>query len=566
MAVIPVILSRTWVLRCPRSGAEVLGSQDVRAASDARGSATSPLRGEALRRHEPRPRHRHRRQLHAAQPHRRLRPRHRAVGGAGLGRRWPTPSSSPSSCPTSSAACSPKAPSRPPSCRCSRASCRTHGRDQALAFARQAHAALLLVLVPFSVAADHRHAAGVVALLAPGMRDDPPTFAMAVDVRPHRLSLSAVHLAGLALRRRAEQHRPLRPCRGDAHPAQPRPDRRRAGADAAAAQRRLCRRDRRGDRRPPAMAVAADRLRPRRRRHEAGAAALDASGWRAWSSSPRRSRSAAACSRSAPCSTWCGPRCCRPARSRPSTTPTASPSCRWAWSASPSAPPCCRCWPASCAPARPSRRWPTRTAPSSSACCSACRPRLALWLLAEPIIRVLFERGRFGPDDTLRAASALAAFAVGLPAFVLVKALTPGFFAREDTRTPLYIAHRRHRLQHRPQCRLPLRHRPRPGRHRARLLAVGLAERGDAGDGAAHGAASGSPTSVWCRASLRMVGATAGMGVALWARRGCWRPSLARADVAGAVALLGVCAAGRGRLWRAGRAAGRGAGCRSCAS
>ena len=65
---------------------------------------------------------------------------------------------------------------------------------------------------------------------------------------------------------------------------------------------------------------------------------------------------------------------------------------------------------------------------------------VALWLLAEPIIRVLFERGRFGPEDTLRTAGALAAFAVGLPAFVLVKALTPGFFAREDTRTPLYIA------------------------------------------------------------------------------------------------------------------------------
>ncbi len=65
---------------------------------------------------------------------------------------------------------------------------------------------------------------------------------------------------------------------------------------------------------------------------------------------------------------------------------------------------------------------------------------LALWLLADPIIRVLFEHGHFGPDDTWRTAGALAAFAVGLPAFVLVKALTPGFFAREDTRTPLFIA------------------------------------------------------------------------------------------------------------------------------
>ena len=64
---------------------------------------------------------------------------------------------------------------------------------------------------------------------------------------------------------------------------------------------------------------------------------------------------------------------------------------------------------------------------------------VALWLLADPIIRVLFERGKFGPDDTLRTASALVAYAFGLPAFVLVKALTPGFFARQDTRTPLYV-------------------------------------------------------------------------------------------------------------------------------
>jgi putative peptidoglycan lipid II flippase len=40
----------------------------------------------------------------------------------------------------------------------------------------------------------------------------------------------------------------------------------------------------------------------------------------------------------------------------------------------------------------------------------------------------------------VRTAAALAAFAVGLPAFMLIKALTPGFFAREDTRTPLYTA------------------------------------------------------------------------------------------------------------------------------
>ncbi|HYD05513.1 MAG TPA: murein biosynthesis integral membrane protein MurJ, partial [Reyranella sp.] len=64
----------------------------------------------------------------------------------------------------------------------------------------------------------------------------------------------------------------------------------------------------------------------------------------------------------------------------------------------------------------------------------------ALWILAEPIIRILFEHGRFGSDDTRRAAGALAAYALGLPGFMLIKALTPGFFARQDTRTPLHIA------------------------------------------------------------------------------------------------------------------------------
>jgi putative peptidoglycan lipid II flippase len=65
---------------------------------------------------------------------------------------------------------------------------------------------------------------------------------------------------------------------------------------------------------------------------------------------------------------------------------------------------------------------------------------VALWLLAEPIVRILFERGSFGAADTRRAAGALTAFAVGVPAFVLVKALLPGFYAREDTRTPLIAA------------------------------------------------------------------------------------------------------------------------------
>jgi putative peptidoglycan lipid II flippase len=65
---------------------------------------------------------------------------------------------------------------------------------------------------------------------------------------------------------------------------------------------------------------------------------------------------------------------------------------------------------------------------------------VALWVLATPIVEVLFQRGEFDGDDSRATAAALAAFAVGLPAFVLVKVFQPGFFARQDTRTPMWFA------------------------------------------------------------------------------------------------------------------------------
>jgi putative peptidoglycan lipid II flippase len=65
---------------------------------------------------------------------------------------------------------------------------------------------------------------------------------------------------------------------------------------------------------------------------------------------------------------------------------------------------------------------------------------LALIVLAWPIIHVLFEHGAFGPEDSLKTSWALAAYAAGLPAYVLIKVLAPGFFAREDTRTPVKVA------------------------------------------------------------------------------------------------------------------------------
>lgn len=63
-----------------------------------------------------------------------------------------------------------------------------------------------------------------------------------------------------------------------------------------------------------------------------------------------------------------------------------------------------------------------------------------LMALSLPIVQTLFERGAFGASDSLATAKALAAFSIGLPAFVLVKVLTPAFFAREDTATPVKTA------------------------------------------------------------------------------------------------------------------------------
>ncbi len=62
---------------------------------------------------------------------------------------------------------------------------------------------------------------------------------------------------------------------------------------------------------------------------------------------------------------------------------------------------------------------------------------LGLIALSEPIVRLLFQHGAFTPADTAATAQALMWLALGLPAHVLVKALSPAFFARENTLTPL---------------------------------------------------------------------------------------------------------------------------------
>lgn len=64
----------------------------------------------------------------------------------------------------------------------------------------------------------------------------------------------------------------------------------------------------------------------------------------------------------------------------------------------------------------------------------------ALAVVSGPIIATLFERGAFTGTDSAQTAAALTAYALGLPAYVIAKALTPGYFARKDTKTPVKFA------------------------------------------------------------------------------------------------------------------------------
>ncbi|MBY5930314.1 murein biosynthesis integral membrane protein MurJ [Halomonas cupida] len=64
---------------------------------------------------------------------------------------------------------------------------------------------------------------------------------------------------------------------------------------------------------------------------------------------------------------------------------------------------------------------------------------LALALLAEPLLITLFHYGAMTDNDIVMAAMSLRAYALGLVAFMLIKVLAPGFFARHDTKTPVKV-------------------------------------------------------------------------------------------------------------------------------
>lgn len=61
-------------------------------------------------------------------------------------------------------------------------------------------------------------------------------------------------------------------------------------------------------------------------------------------------------------------------------------------------------------------------------------------LFAGPLVNILYERGAFTADTTAMTAAALAAFATGLPAYVLIKVFSPAYFARLDMKSPMWFS------------------------------------------------------------------------------------------------------------------------------
>ncbi|CAL4042849.1 Lipid II flippase MurJ [Buchnera aphidicola (Phyllaphis fagi)] len=63
-----------------------------------------------------------------------------------------------------------------------------------------------------------------------------------------------------------------------------------------------------------------------------------------------------------------------------------------------------------------------------------------IFILSRPIITVLFQYGKFTKFDTLMTEQSLLGYSIGLIAFILVKVLSPGFYSRQDTKTPMIIS------------------------------------------------------------------------------------------------------------------------------
>lgn len=166
---------------------------------------------------------------------------------------------------------------------------------------------------------------------------------------------------------------------------------------------------------------------------------------------------------------------------------------------------------------------------------------LGLIILAGPVLSTLFQHGEFGEHDVLMAQRSLMAYAVGLLGFVFIKILAPGFFARQDMRTPVRVGVVAMLSNVVLNLALVV-----PLAHAGLALATSLAAYVNAGllyrvlrrDGIHR------PRPGWRRFLLRLLAANAVMAAALWAGRGELAPWIAAPLAARALRLAALIAGG----------------------
>jgi putative peptidoglycan lipid II flippase len=138
---------------------------------------------------------------------------------------------------------------------------------------------------------------------------------------------------------------------------------------------------------------------------------------------------------------------------------------------------------------------------------------LGLGLLAVPLIATLFQHGAFTAADVMQTRSALVAYSTGLVGLILVKVLAPGFYSRQDIRTPVKIA-----LLTLALTQLMNLAFVGPLKHAGLALSIGLASCVNAGllfRGLRRRGVY-APRPGWGGFALRVAFALAAMGLVLW--------------------------------------------------
>ena len=173
---------------------------------------------------------------------------------------------------------------------------------------------------------------------------------------------------------------------------------------------------------------------------------------------------------------------------------------------------------------------------------------VGLGVLAGPLLATLFYRGAFTPQDVTMAGYSLFAYAFGLLGFMLVKVLVPGYFARQDTRTPVRISlvAMAANMVFNVLAVLALLAIDFPGPHMGLAIATALSSflnalllwRGLRREGVYR------PGAGWGRLLLQVILAGAGMGALLWWLAGDTASWLAADTLTRIGRLAGVVAAG----------------------